>query len=148
MVSIHAPVWGAKPVFDVVYAAVFVSIHAPVWGAKFAFVVSGNGGGFNPRTRVGCEPSEAFNMPQVPVSIHAPVWGANNNNQQCDRHYCFNPRTRVGCESFCFCHAVKCFGFQSTHPCGVRTATRALAQIRWGFNPRTRVGCEFLATPQ
>ena len=32
--------------------------------------------------------------------------------------------------------------FQSTHPCGVRTAKSVIHRRRYRFNPRTRVGCE------
>ena len=34
--------------------------------------------GFNPRTRVGCEPWLASQTDVLAVSIHAPVWGAKN----------------------------------------------------------------------
>ena len=75
-VSIHAPVWGAN-LWQVSVTAMamfqsthpcgvrrknqhsllfsFVSIHAPVWGANRNRRQTGKHGGFNPRTRVGCE---------------------------------------------------------------------------------------------
>ena len=97
-----------------------VSIHAPVWGATMMMPIPQPTGGFNPRTRVGCDlayswllkPSARFNPRtrvgcdentpsewiDYKVSIHAPVWGATA--------YRFNyPAIQV---------------FQSTHPCGVR----------------------------
>ena len=89
------PHQGARPP-----ASGIVSIHAPAWGATFprrdsrSFRVC-----FNPRTRVGCDPSitasapsphlfqsthprgvrqahAAELMPSLGVSIHAPAWGA------------------------------------------------------------------------
>ena len=53
---------------------------------------------FNPRTRVGCDPSRLTSGFFLGVSIHAPVWGA----------------TLV---SLWFLRPA---WFQSTHPCGVR----------------------------
>ena len=102
--------------------------------------------GFNPRTRVGCDP--------------APGWGGTAAQKFQSTH----PRgvRRAPCNSPCGSSM-----FQSTHPRGVRHAPR-LRQGRldkvsihapaWGattgvalvplgarsFNPRTRVGCDFL----
>ena len=58
-------------------------------------------GGFNPRTRVGCD--------RIP---HA---------KNIIRH-CFNPRTRVGCDHKNL-YKYMILMFQSTHPCGVRPVT-------------------------
>ena len=102
LVSIHAPAWGATRTaparLDPHYR---VSIHAPAWGATREktrhdlrrcwfqsthprgvrrdphYITSRNPGGFNPRTRVGCDTIHLF----IPftiywVSIHAPAWGA------------------------------------------------------------------------
>ena len=122
---------------------VAVSIHAPVWGANsqsLGFLYQRFG--FNPRTRVGCEPISFSFATSSGVSIHAPVWGANKRH---DNHWV-------------------CCAFQSTHPCGVRNPqilkdNKEFVSIHapvWGakdavkestkeitsFNPRTRVGCE------
>ena len=39
-VSIHAPVWGAKKDGDHIIDCSIVSIHAPVWGAKVVMVLT------------------------------------------------------------------------------------------------------------
>ena len=100
-----------------------VSIHAPAWGAtgpslqQSAILQS-----FNPRTRVGCDPT-------TPA-----VWWPSSS---------FNPRTRVGCDLMPRGGVILLILFQSTHPRGVRrlAAHRPLdAPAR--FNPRTRVGCD------
>ena len=54
-ISIHAPAWGATPMWQEVYEVSYISIHAPAWGA------TGGGGGAG-RGRM--------------ISIHAPAWGA------------------------------------------------------------------------
>ena len=54
------------------------------------------------------------------VSIHAPAWGA----------------------TFRFEHEDIGFGFQSTHPHGVRHTTNLKELLPWRFNPRTRMGCD------
>ena len=101
IVSIHAPVWGAKlqnlhvqndetfqsthpcgvrmtrlkPLLSVIW----VSIHAPVWGANMV------------------EPQDSDKRG---VSIHAPVWGAKWGRMvDAMSEVSFNPRTRVGCET-------------------------------------------------
>ena len=56
-VSIHAPVWGATDIFAKYAATTPVSIHAPVWGATIVSAVGIANAGFNPRTRVGCDPT-------------------------------------------------------------------------------------------
>ena len=77
-VSIHAPAWGATFIRRYLPSSIRVSIHAPAWGATPDF----NGwldrhGGFNPRTRVGCDWSGLVrNENGLLVSIHAPAWGA------------------------------------------------------------------------
>ena len=144
-----------------------VSIHAPVWGAKQCVGVSMGAGRFNPRTRVGCEGAVARTNCQRGVSIHAPVWGANIHGWIITRTQCFNPRTRVGCEGYKLnvwefidvsIHAPvwganmlaisdnKYCVFQSTHPCGVRIKCDLFAILKhvsihapvWGANcPRT-----------
>ena len=57
IVSIHAPAWGATNGCPPVARGRGVSIHAPAWGATVLIlqrlpVLPG----FNPRTRVGCDP--------------------------------------------------------------------------------------------
>ena len=69
---------------------------------------------------MGCEAYIDARFDIEVVSIHAPVWGANPATDSVYVH----------------------FEFQSTHPCGVRTACSRFQNIFRGFNPRTRVGCE------
>ena len=145
-VSIHAPAWGAT--IPAVWCGYLcsVSIHAPAWGATLRTVDTTDfRGGFNPRTRVGCDVfQQSYGMHFQTVSIHAPAWGAT----QC-------PDYMGG----------KFAKFQSTHPRGVRldyfflplaspfvsihapawgaTGCKACKSSHVGrFNPRTRVGCD------
>ena len=102
-----------------------VSIHAPVWGAKRSCLSKKTPKSFNPRTRVGCEQRRHACVALGVVSIHAPVWGAKSKYRRYlapkpfqSTHPCgvrrpapsstsssagFNPRTRVGCEVSFFC---------------------------------------------
>ena len=56
-VSIHAPAWGATcPRLLLLDLGLSVSIHAPAWGATADLQAAATEmGGFNPRTRVGCD---------------------------------------------------------------------------------------------
>ena len=187
-VSIHAPARGAtetklyeRPVYE-------VSIHAPARGATADLNLKHSGtefqsthphgvrhtplfsplkyGGFNPRTRTGCDllNVSAYLMP-----------GCFNPRTRtgCDvfrfiRYSstpCFNPRTRTGCDIYHLLdakikrkfqsthpHGVRLLGsckiladlrFQSTHPHGVRLTDLGGKSIFVSFNPRTRTGCDF-----
>ena len=100
LVSIHAPAWGATAPSALSRKCSSVSIHAPAWGATADGRAARRAHrSFNPRTRVGCDPTrtvkelrdERFN-PRTrvgcdmlldgklifpgEVSIHAPAWGA------------------------------------------------------------------------
>ena len=123
-VSIHAPAWGAtsdartRSRLDV-----FQSTHPrgvrrgrsgtidysggfnprTRVGCDFKFVLlAAVQGGFNPRTRVGCDLRELGDAARWTVSIHAPAWGAT----------CSLSSWTVG------------QAFQSTHPRGVRLIYR------------------------
>ena len=77
IVSIHAPAWGATLSPEQALHHHPVSIHAPAWGATKALPLVALGTtGFNPRTRVGCDPFHRVNRYGYYVSIHAPAWGA------------------------------------------------------------------------
>ena len=147
IVSIHAPAWGATHrVATSIHATMFqsthprgvrriksavcfwtyvVSIHAPAWGATVKQKLNQEQKkGFNPRTRVGCDP-QAY---QDPVGI----WTFQSTHPRgvrpigTARLSCegsFNPRTRVGCDP--------------------RLSRCSMPSPR--FNPRTRVGCDFTA---
>ena len=130
-VSIHAPAWGATVRGNAIGLEVQVSIHAPAWGATL--LVQGSlfqSNGFNPRTRVGCDPQ---------------------TNQKYKMKSSFNPRTRVGCdfhaprsrvEYVVSIHApawgattllrpsIPPVMFQSTHPRGVRQTYHGLSEYR------------------
>ena len=102
--------------------------------------------GFNPRTHTGCDPVTAS-------------WLLCND-------VCFNPRTHTGCDTACFVHSMLMFGFQSTHPHGVRPSAIYITYIKdefqsthphgvrrtngskkvteESFNPRTHTGCDLL----
>ena len=70
---------------------------------------------------MGCDGRGVFGAFSDSVSIHAPVWGAT-----------YMPYL-----------VAQGYGFQSTHPCGVRPVTRNFVMDCQSFNPRTRVGCDY-----
>ena len=122
-----------------------VSIHAPAWGATLQVTSQKRlPRSFNPRTRVGCDPSfnvggttttlfqsthprgvrryqNRYDEYRGHVSIHAPAWGATSSR--------ISGTSRSG-------------RFQSTHPRGVRRPSEAGRTPQSCFNPRTRVGCD------
>ena len=80
-----------------------VSIHAPARGAtREDRHDTGKLGGFNPRTRTGCDQTEIGRERETTKS--------------------FNPRTRTGCDILRFLVLELLIMFQSTHPHGVRLA--------------------------
>ena len=89
------------------------------------------GRGFNPRTRVGCDP---FRLPQPPrenrfQSTHPR--GVRHVKPIVDSRNCgrFNPRTRVGCDLDKGIAVIALQKkFQSTHPRGVRPAGKGQAR--------------------
>jgi len=101
-VSIHAPARGATPIVTAGNTIIGVSIHAPARGATPG--ISRHMGG-NSR-----------------VSIHAPARGATSTAVlKAFGRTSFNPRTREGCDDGGKHHAfAPKYGFQSTHPRGVR----------------------------
>ena len=102
-ISIHAPAWGATLMVPVSHEVASISIHAPAWGATWpSGSIPAAHGNFNPRTRMGCDPSKMhrffvckyfnprtrmgcdaffrrFIVAQAFISIHAPAWGATFN---------------------------------------------------------------------
>ena len=122
-----------------------VSIHAPAWGATAAYWPAGGlYQGFNPRTRVGCDPkaspttfpTKSFQSTHprgvrppkclpVPfqhrVSIHAPAWGATLTYQYVAGYVTkFQSTHPRGVRRRKSSIARKSERFQSTHPRGVR----------------------------
>ena len=89
--------------------------------------------GFNPRTRVGCDRVLwAVSCQLFTVSIHAPAWGATSGSRTVRNVplRCFNPRTRVGCDNACVHTCAGMYGFQSTHPRGVRHIAEQMDNVR------------------
>ena len=61
----------------------------------------------------------------------------------------FNPRTHTGCDMPCMMRFTLTFGFQSTHPHGVRLSSyMSRSSTNRGFNPRTHTGCDIKTTLQ
>ena len=122
-----------------------VSIHAPAWGAtgeRGRLIL--RQGGFNPRTRVGCDITSETRPQDCLVSIHAPAWGAT-----CPRRPHANQiRVSIHAPAWGATWTAQSLAsptatFQSTHPRGVRpSATTIPSTSRPCFNPRTRVGCD------
>ena len=83
---------------------------------------------FNPRTPVGCDVLQtAITGLPIVISIHAPQWGATTRRPTwTDQRRHFNPRTPVGCDMARLMVACSMI-FQSTHPSGVRQASRTVS---------------------
>ena len=123
-----------------------VSIHAPAWGATAAAVcwcVSPSS--FNPRTRVGCDRHWGQYHARGPPSFNPRTRVGCDSRRSAGptAFVSFNPRTRVGCDIGGNRFFLSLFGFQSTHPRGVRPNGPGSSVCSTGsFNPRTRVGCD------
>ena len=128
-VSIHAPVWGATGQVLKGLVNRRVSIHAPVWGATLlckSIIIRPL---FQSTHPCGVRPNSSGFDAYLVVSIHAPVWGATSFDAiDSSRNLRFNPRTRVGCDQGILALQLLQM-FQSTHPCGVRQAARAVKNI-------------------
>ena len=121
-VSIHAPAWGATAARPRKAPCRLVSIHAPAWGATGRGHGGGcRDGGFNPRTRVGCDrrknPGSACShrfQSTHPRGVRR--WGSTSPAS----HFWFQSTHPRGVRRFRqvvpFSHEL----FQSTHPRGVR----------------------------
>ena len=58
-ISIHAPAWGATKQEAETCLSVIISIHAPAWGATLSPLHrSTKSAYFNPRSRMGSDPTE------------------------------------------------------------------------------------------
>ena len=125
---------------------------------------------FNPRTREGCDTCTVCGEEESEISIHAPARGATaghrgpGHGKKISIHAPargatspsssasslssdFNPRTREGCDLSVLFRFFDLFGFQSTHPRGVRLTAGSRLRTRHGhFNPRTREGCDARCT--
>ena len=121
-ISIHAPAWGATPPHTSVHLHGGISIHAPAWGATGSFTEDGDYIPISihaPAWGATIYPPQTICFPLI--SIHAPAWGATQQYRQnlhCTSY--FNPRTRVGCDVTVLAVFLMIYGFQSTHPRGVR----------------------------
>ena len=77
IISIHAPAKGATWVIPNIQLFKFISIHAPAKGATvFHHCLRSVQWYFNPRTREGCDTSNANHSSSETISIHAPAKGA------------------------------------------------------------------------
>ena len=135
-VSIHAPAWGATAGAGAGLQHPAVSIHSPVWGATCPLRLWNMARTcFNPRTRVGCDHGPHVAHGGRPaVSIHAPAWGATHAARPAESGPAsFNPRTRVGCDRPNADWEGREYGFQSTHPRGVRRWTATLRAVGGRF---------------
>ena len=98
-----------------------ISIHAPARGATRSVPQTRHRENyFNPRTREGCDLSEAYGDTASRISIHAPARGATLNSVGGFAISLFqstHPRG-VRLAKYGVCH--KRYVFQSTHPRGVR----------------------------
>ena len=149
-----------------------VSIHAPAKGAtRSTWGAPAGGGGFNPRTREGCDSVVSVTLTADSVfqsthprrvrrrggkrslgvrevSIHAPAKGATSRRQAITGSTRgFNPRTREGCDVIKGSRpsAVLCFNPRTREGCD-----RAPPSPSAGapcFNPRTREGCDAWVEP-
>ena len=118
---------GVRPLCVLGKVWLSVSIHAPVWGATgYSFIVSGCGWGFQSTHPCGVRHWAVCGRYRGEVSIHAPVWGATLQT---------HPKTfpcRVSIHAPVWGATIyryllrTLFGFQSTHPCGVRLSHNLL----------------------
>ena len=123
-VSIHAPAWGATRRGDrqCHSLASFQSTH-PRGVRRVPAGLIALYDGFNPRTRVGCDPCIA------------------QYSRKMD--FCFNPRTRVGCDKGYKFDYHPVIDVSIHAPAWGATLAALDTQVReLGFNPRTRVGCD------
>ena len=150
-----------------------VSIHAPAWGATVVLRAGVmEGASFNPRTRVGCDPSsmKIFYKSKKFQSTHprGVRHGEALARSPPDQFQSTHPR---GVRRRACMRSGALNSFQSTHPRGVRRvlphsagcgrvvsihapawgATSAATTPVWAptacFNPRTRVGCDRTRRP-
>ena len=121
-----------------------VSIHAPVQGAtKRGAVPQGDRGGFNPRTRAGCDASTSSSSVAMWKfqSTHPCRVRRMAGQGQGDRRG-FNPRTRAGCDSFRATCPPSPSRFNPRTRAGCDTSPPARPPAISCFNPRTRAGCD------
>ena len=100
-------------------------------------------GGFNSRTRKGCDVKGNLVSYTLAVSIHAPVKGAThqiNNVQHSFRR--FNSRTRKGCDMRFFTDYNGFLSFNSRTRKGCDLLVIFPPSEKSGFNSRTRKGCD------
>ena len=135
-VSIHAPAWGATSWARTpsCCALLFQSTHPR--GVRRRPHGSGlASGGFNPRTRVGCDMDAS--MPSGPPvmfqSTHPRGVRRRNGSRRVPDAPRFNPRTRVGCDCRGYRQETTASKFQSTHPRGVRPGARYLSSYPHQF---------------
>ena len=105
-------------------------------------------GGFNPRARVGRDPSSNYAALLPQVSIHAPAWGATPSTTRPAATSTFQSTRPRGARQMTVSILAAFTMFQSTRPRGARLRpadpTQPGARC---FNPRARVGRDPAARP-
>ena len=163
-ISIHAPQWGATvtaTLFGV--SGKFQSTHPS--GVRLADGRKRcNRQDFNPRTPVGCDDGTPIRTPRSQFQSTHPSGVRPCRLVGLGRCIYFNPRTPVGCDRGRSIGIRRCghisihapqwgatdfpgrsqfpYGFQSTHPSGVRPPVGHKCAQQIYFNPRTPVGCD------
>ena len=153
--------------YRLINRCIVISIHAPQWGATNSIPGSKAIDVFQSTHPSGVRrDAQCSCLLSGVISIHAPQWGATSSSPSGSSCPCnFNPRTPVGCDMGHRLTISPDWGFQSTHPSGVRLSDStakstanlfqsthpsgvrrtppAPARAAWGyFNPRTPVGCD------
>ena len=124
----------------------YISIHAPARGATHiaSRAVIGNGISIHAPAR-GATTTDSIALQSEVISIHAPARGATCT--PCGRLVNANISIHAPARGATDVVRADCplvYGFQSTHPRGVRRQSRpSLSTALLYFNPRTREGCDF-----
>ena len=99
-ISIHAPTWGATPIYMLATSLSGISIHAPTWGATPLLAMHSDKSGISIHAPTwGATLSSSEDEAAAEISIHAPTWGATSAARSpSGTPVNFNPRTHVGCD--------------------------------------------------
>ena len=124
-----------------------ISIHAPAWGATFqsrtAQCAHRN---FNPRTRMGCDPSStSLSASQADFNPRTRMGCDGVNMPLYLEGLHFNPRTRMGCDLVVtYLVGPEIYNFNPRTRMGCDSTSSAGRTAAEYFNPRTRMGCDTL----
>ena len=141
-VSIHAPVWGATIRYRSLYLySKFQSTH-PCGVRRELWLNANKLIGFQSTHPCGVRPYISCAFLVIRVSIHAPVWGATLQIVTSGKFVMVSIHAPVWGATILAKFGISFWGFQSTHPCGVRQMRYNVIFSKLCFNPRTRVGCD------